>query len=94
MPGGCELGPRPIDLHLSALRKLGAGIEQRGGRLRCTGGAALRGAEITLTLPSVGGDIRAYGDTVHINQIGDIAINDYTGEDLAAPEGVSAFQLS
>lgn len=32
------------------------------------------------------GDIRAYGDTVHINQIGDIQIKDYTGVDIAAPE--------
>ena len=32
------------------------------------------------------GDIRAFGDTVHINQIGDITINDYTGDDIAAPE--------
>lgn len=32
------------------------------------------------------GDIRAFGDTVHINQIGDITINDYTGEDISAPE--------
>ena len=35
-PGGCELGPRPIDMHLAALRALGAEIEERGGRLRCT----------------------------------------------------------
>ena len=33
-PGGCELGPRPIDLHLRALRELGAEIEDRGGCLR------------------------------------------------------------
>ena len=39
------------------------------------------------------GDIRAYGDTVHINQIGDIAINDYPGEDLAAPEELDSTMM-
>jgi hypothetical protein len=32
------------------------------------------------------GEIRSYGDTVHINQIGDITIRDYTGQDISAPE--------
>lgn len=39
------------------------------------------------------GDIRAYGDTVHINQIGNIAINDYTGENLAAPEELDSTMM-
>ena len=51
-PGGCELGPRPIDLHLAGLRQLGAEIDESGGALRCRG--RLRGCDILLGFPSVG----------------------------------------
>ncbi len=52
-PGGCELGPRPIDLHISGLRQLGAEIEEEGGALHCRA-PSLRGRDIVLSLPSVG----------------------------------------
>ncbi len=53
-PGGCELGPRPIDLHLSTLRELGVDIEEGYGLLVCDSKIGLKGTEITLSFPSVG----------------------------------------
>ena len=53
-PGGCEIGLRPIDLHLDAMRSLGAVIDERGGRLVCSCPRGLHGARITLSFPSVG----------------------------------------
>ncbi len=53
-PGGCEIGLRPIDLHLSSLRLMGAQIETEGGVLSCRCPNGLRGEKITLSFPSVG----------------------------------------
>jgi UDP-N-acetylglucosamine 1-carboxyvinyltransferase len=53
MPGGCELGPRPIDLHLKGLRDMGAEIYEEGGNIICKA-KKLQGCRINLDLPSVG----------------------------------------
>lgn len=53
MPGGCPIGLRPIDLHLKALRQMGAEINEERGYLQCSSGG-LKGCRIHLDFPSVG----------------------------------------
>ncbi|MBQ2696326.1 MAG: UDP-N-acetylglucosamine 1-carboxyvinyltransferase, partial [Clostridia bacterium] len=52
-PGGCELGARPIDLHISALRTLGCEIAEEQNYLYVNG-KNLKSTDITLRFPSVG----------------------------------------
>ena len=52
-PGGCEIGLRPIDLHLSGLRALGVRISEAHGMIYCDG-SDMRGGEVQLDFPSVG----------------------------------------
>lgn len=52
-PGGCEIGPRPIDMHLKGLKELGAEIEEAHGFIYAKA-KKLKGCEIQLDYPSVG----------------------------------------
>ena len=54
MPGGCAIGTRPIDLHLSGLERLGAEIELADGYVHARAPNGLRGADIHFTTASVG----------------------------------------
>ncbi|MDR2933255.1 MAG: UDP-N-acetylglucosamine 1-carboxyvinyltransferase [Oscillospiraceae bacterium] len=83
LPGGCELGPRPIDLHLSSLEKLGVVIAEDHGYLECSVPDKLRGANILLPFPSVGATenimlaaCTAEGDTVIHNPAREPEIED------------------
>lgn len=51
--GGCNIGPRPVDFHLDALRELGAHVQHTSDGWRLTA-SRLRGAKIRLAYPSVG----------------------------------------
>ena len=52
-PGGCDIGVRPLDIHLKGLREMGVAIEESHGNIYCDG-TRLRGADIALDFPSVG----------------------------------------
>lgn len=52
-PGGCEIGARPIDLHLSSLREMGADICEAHGCINCNC-SKLIGTNIYIPIPSVG----------------------------------------
>ena len=52
-PGGCEIGQRPINLHLEGLKKLGIEVNDSYGYIECYAPAPM-GAEIHLDYPSVG----------------------------------------
>lgn len=73
-PGGCEIGLRPIDLHLYAVKRLGVYVEEDYGKLVCTVPNGLNGAKITFSFPSVGATenallaaVTAKGNTTIVN---------------------------
>jgi UDP-N-acetylglucosamine 1-carboxyvinyltransferase len=54
LPGGCAIGPRPVDLHIRGLQQLGAEVELREGYIDARAPKGLRGAEIAFPAVSVG----------------------------------------
>jgi UDP-N-acetylglucosamine 1-carboxyvinyltransferase len=82
LPGGCAIGSRPVDLHLSALEKMGAEFLIEGGDIkgRCP---RLRGAHISFDFPTVGGTenllmaaVLAEGETILENAAREPEIQD------------------
>lgn len=85
-PGGCELGPRPIDMHLAALRKMGTDIKESYGKIVCRVTERAHGARISLPFPSVGATeniilcaVTANGETVINNAAREPEICDLCG---------------
>lgn len=73
-PGGCEIGLRPIDLHLSAFKNMGVTVRENCGMLECSASDGIKGCHISLAFPSVGAtenimlaSMGASGETVITN---------------------------
>ncbi len=54
LPGGCAIGTRPVDIHLTGFEALGAAIRIEGGYIHAAAPGRLRGAEMRLSFASVG----------------------------------------
>ncbi|MCA8883012.1 MAG: UDP-N-acetylglucosamine 1-carboxyvinyltransferase, partial [Rhodobacteraceae bacterium] len=54
LPGGCAIGARPMDIHITALEALGAKVDLKDGYLHAEAPGGLKGAEMTLRFASVG----------------------------------------
>ena len=63
LPGGCTIGARPVDMHISGLEKMGAAIELDEGYVKATSNGRLKGARIYMDKVSVGATL-AEGTTV------------------------------
>ncbi|UDG81491.1 UDP-N-acetylglucosamine 1-carboxyvinyltransferase [Candidatus Profftia lariciata] len=59
LPGGCAIGARPVNLHITALAKLGANIKMEKGYVKASVKGRLRGAHILMNKVSVGATITA-----------------------------------
>lgn len=83
LPGGCEIGLRPIDMHIAAFRSMGVVIEESGGSMECTAPNGLAPCRISLSFPSVGAtenimlaSLAAKGETVITNSAREPEIKD------------------
>ena len=81
-PGGCDIGLRPVDLHLTGLKRLGVQISEKNGYIHCKCDK-LRGNEIMLDCPSVGATenimlagVKAEGTTIIKNAAREPEIED------------------
>lgn len=81
-PGGCDIGSRPIDLHLQGFKKLGINIIEESGFIKCMADKIV-GAEIHLDFPSVGAtenlmlaSVLAEGETIIKNAAREPEIQD------------------
>ena len=85
LPGGCAIGARPMDIHLSSLEQMGANIEIKNGYVIAKADGRLKGAHLVFNIASVGATCNilmaaalAEGETVIENaarepEIGDLA---------------------
>lgn len=83
LPGGDDLGARPIDMHMHGLQQMGASFDLEHGELVATIDGRLKGTEVELPFPSVGATenllfagVLAEGETVIVNAAREPEIQD------------------